>query len=409
MFENVLYQNAVKNLASNLHNNMLPNSILFSGPASSGKLTCALELARVLSCQGNGKVRGDWNCTCPSCLKNKALVSQNLLITGPKNCFLEIAASRETFLSALTQNKPYLQAANYLFVRSVRKLTSRFNPVFYEGEDNIQKISALIQPIDQILEDLDPLKISEQYKNGKIDVEQITKLADELLFLCEKLETSSMKASILISHIRNASKWAQYTAVEGKKVLIIENADKMNDSSRNALLKILEEPPENMIFILTTERKSAIMPTILSRVRNYTFSERSIEQESTVIERIFHSEKKCSINEYLYEYLPVGKEKLEDLSEKFLESINNSRLLDFEELSKEANDFKPLVLFQMFLEKLFENGKKRIRTEGYQRQNILYGEKQIFLLKKVQECYESVTIYNQTPSRALQKLAGDLL
>lgn len=49
------------------------------------------------------------------------------------------------------------------------------------------------------------------------------------------------------------------------KVFILGNAHKMNSSAQNALLKILEEPPEYVIFILTVQSKSMMLPTVLSR------------------------------------------------------------------------------------------------------------------------------------------------
>ncbi|HUT63046.1 MAG TPA: hypothetical protein VMZ04_03715 [Anaerolineae bacterium] len=51
----------------------------------------------------------------------------------------------------------------------------------------------------------------------------------------------------------------------GRKVCIILNADKLNDTTSNLLLKILEEPPPGVHFILTTERVSSVLPTITSR------------------------------------------------------------------------------------------------------------------------------------------------
>lgn len=50
-----------------------------------------------------------------------------------------------------------------------------------------------------------------------------------------------------------------------KKVYILGNADAMNLSAQNALLKVLEEPPEYVIFILTAKTKSAMLETVLSR------------------------------------------------------------------------------------------------------------------------------------------------
>lgn len=49
------------------------------------------------------------------------------------------------------------------------------------------------------------------------------------------------------------------------KVYILGNCQGMNESAQNAILKILEEPPEYALFILTTTTKSALLETVLSR------------------------------------------------------------------------------------------------------------------------------------------------
>ncbi len=51
----------------------------------------------------------------------------------------------------------------------------------------------------------------------------------------------------------------------GKKVIIINPAERMNDHAQNALLKVLEEPPKNVIFILITENASMMLDTVISR------------------------------------------------------------------------------------------------------------------------------------------------
>lgn len=53
---------------------------------------------------------------------------------------------------------------------------------------------------------------------------------------------------------------------EGKyKIYILGNSDCMNASAQNALLKILEEPPKYVIFIITVSNKSKMLETVLSR------------------------------------------------------------------------------------------------------------------------------------------------
>ncbi len=50
-----------------------------------------------------------------------------------------------------------------------------------------------------------------------------------------------------------------------KKVLFIHGADRLNINAANALLKLLEEPPDHLLIFLFTSNLSSILPTILSR------------------------------------------------------------------------------------------------------------------------------------------------
>ncbi len=71
---------------------------------------------------------------------------------------------------------------------------------------------------------------------------------------------------ISIDTIRDLKREAKYKLYEGrKKVFIISEADQMRPEAANALLKILEEPPENLMLILITSRIHRILPTIRSR------------------------------------------------------------------------------------------------------------------------------------------------
>ena len=49
------------------------------------------------------------------------------------------------------------------------------------------------------------------------------------------------------------------------RVFIIEDAHRMNPQAQNALLKVLEEPPKNVIFILLVPSKTMLLDTIISR------------------------------------------------------------------------------------------------------------------------------------------------
>ncbi len=50
-----------------------------------------------------------------------------------------------------------------------------------------------------------------------------------------------------------------------KKVYILSHADSMNSAAQNAILKLLEEPPESAAFILIADNPAALLPTVRSR------------------------------------------------------------------------------------------------------------------------------------------------
>ena len=74
--------------------------------------------------------------------------------------------------------------------------------------------------------------------------------------------------------------------ISNKKVCIINDADCMNSSSQNALLKVLEEPPTFVTIILITSNKEKILHTIKSRCVTFNFLKLTDEE----IKKVLHEE-----------------------------------------------------------------------------------------------------------------------
>ncbi len=75
------------------------------------------------------------------------------------------------------------------------------------------------------------------------------------------------KKSITVAQIRQMRDEAFIKPQNAsRKVMVIEQAHTLNEQSQNALLKVLEEPPGQTVFILLAENKSALLPTVISRV-----------------------------------------------------------------------------------------------------------------------------------------------
>ena len=79
----------------------------------------------------------------------------------------------------------------------------------------------------------------------------------------------------------------KYSPGEGNyKVFLVTDAELMNEKAANTFLKVLEEPPRQTVFILTTSRPEQLLPTVLSRCQRLRFDPllpESIEQ--ALIER----------------------------------------------------------------------------------------------------------------------------
>jgi DNA polymerase-3 subunit delta' len=69
------------------------------------------------------------------------------------------------------------------------------------------------------------------------------------------------------------------------RVIIIENADTMNEQAQNAFLKMLEEPPVNTFFILIAENINSLLATIVSRCRNIWLNPVDIKNKEHIAEK----------------------------------------------------------------------------------------------------------------------------
>lgn len=81
-------------------------------------------------------------------------------------------------------------------------------------------------------------------------------------------KTGRQKSGVSVDAVRKAAPFLRMTAAQGGwRIVIVDDADTMNRSAQNALLKILEEPPKQALLVLITHRIGALIPTICSRCR----------------------------------------------------------------------------------------------------------------------------------------------
>jgi len=330
VFENIIGQEAVAMLREDIISGRNAPSMLFYGPPESAKGSAALEFARIMSCDTNGT----WKCSCPSCERHRYLQHDDLLMLGKRSFAQEITACCNVFLrNSVNVN------AKLLFYRSLRKLQIRFSPVLTEDDPKFSKIQTVLLSFDEKLNELFSVRLD------KSEIEYPEKLCNALLKDALILEDEGISGNIPVNHIRKAAYWCRLAPEGKRKTLIIENAQDMRDEARNSLLKLLEEPPSLVNIILTSHRREAVIPTILSRLRPYRFLKRSEDVEREILRRVFQISEESEprrnegslVSSFLESFLPGSGEKLYPLAVWFIVSVTRITALSV----KKKNGYIP--------------------------------------------------------------------
>ena len=106
-------------------------------------------------------------------------------------------------------------------------------------------------------------------------------------------EDEEEQKSIKIDTIRSLIKFAYLApSFSEKKMIIIDDADRMTVEAQNAILKTLEEPPSSTIIILIASNQNLLLPTIISRCNVIKFSRLSHNEVMDIlIEKGFEFKK----------------------------------------------------------------------------------------------------------------------
>lgn len=98
-------------------------------------------------------------------------------------------------------------------------------------------------------------------------------------------QDDSAKGDIKVDKVREVVEFLRKTSSEGGwRIVIIDNADRMNTAAQNALLKILEEPPKNTLLMLVATTTARLLPTILSRCRVLSFNSISNDDLKQIVD-----------------------------------------------------------------------------------------------------------------------------
>lgn len=181
-------------------------------------------------------------------------------------------------------------------------------------------------------------------KSNSSEIGQIKTILKEELNITQEIQEvninviskPSEKESIGIGEVNELVQWA-YRKNDQLRLLILEKAEILTDQAQNSLLKLIEEPPENILIVLVTANPNQILPTILSRcmvikgvdVDSIKFDKKVIVnfinanylERSRIIDKMISDDmKRNSAGEFIEEILKL---KLENKDVKNIEEIEN--------------------------------------------------------------------------------------
>ena len=176
--------------------------------------------------------------------------------------------------------------------------------------------------------------------------------------------------------------YSNKSLLDGKRIYVVKEADKLNVASANTILKFLEEPEDGIIAILLTTNRYKILETILSRCQILTIKENSMP----IIDDDIYDLLKCVLypNDFYIKYSSIvndiipdkdivkhklseieniivlyleGKYKISEIDEKLVKlfkDIDNKKLLNsLSIIEEEVKKLEFNVNYKLWLDSLF--------------------------------------------------------
>ena len=148
------------------------------------------------------------------------------------------------------------------------------------------------------------------------------------------------KEEFLLIQATQAIKEA-YIATSEKKYIFLCGST-FRKEAQNSLLKILEEPPKNVVFIIITNSKSSLLPTIYSRLP-YKYLKKSVLKNESILD--INKLDLKDIYNFLKENQKISKQEAKEIVESILMKVNNQKIkLSHKELDFFSKSIKLLEL-----------------------------------------------------------------
>ena len=164
-------------------------------------------------------------------------------------------------------------------------------------------------------------------------IEKSGAITADVVRVREEDDPASRSKEIKVEFVREFIHQILLSSYGPTRIGILENCERLNSSSANILLKVLEEPPKNVILILIA-RSENVLATIRSRCRVYKSTDRQVEAEdlpelnelitgslATSFKLIEKIVKEGDTETFLNNYLLIAEKKMVATTDKKSEQL----------------------------------------------------------------------------------------
>ena len=176
------------------------------------------------------------------------------------------------------------------------------------------------------------------------------------------IDLLSEKKNIDVTQIREMITYTNKSSFNNKeRFILIDNVENLNKNSINALLKIIEEPNENVFFILINNNEKNILPTLKSRCLTFKINF-SFEESVNIANQILGKNILNEINHDLISYYNTTGEMIDLINFSKENSIN-------------LNDYNLTTLISLIIENSYYKKDRFVK-------NLLINFIELFFLKE---------------------------
>jgi len=336
----VLLNKDISLIEAQIYGGNFPHSVMLAGEKYSGRLTVALEIARLLSCL-NDKTR---ECRCRSCRSYDDYTMDNVIVLGSRDYKTRLNAALNSY-AILKTDKSYKE-----LLKTIRLLLLRFNANIETKEQNKLNASAALGELLLSVEE----NSEKNFKLIKSGLKQSEVLTNK-------------ESPLTINQIRDIQKWVNQTNFGNRnRFVILEELESCSEGAANSLLKLLEEPPKNTYIIVIGENPAKLLATLLSRLRLYRIPSFNEQQKNEILRDNYFVDGSTysSLEEFILERGNVATKELKNAATQFCNAIVNKTDLKREELEAISSLVDETVSLKYFLDELiislgdlFKNGK----------------------------------------------------